>query len=197
MCGQPGLWVPIHWHRNRSHSRCAHAMCSCLCVQNTGHSSCACSLDASSEAASKITCAQDVWATGARATCIPTWSHCCSVNAHTLDLHLWPVHNGLYLHTCSNAAVRSEPQALELPAILNSGVITAPCMLVCEACAHTYTHTHACTNPCCSIANWTVRLRNWQRNWIDIFPQKGSTNGQEVILKMCSSLIIQFSSVAQ
>lgn len=141
MCGQPGLWVPIHWHRNRCHSRCAHAMCLCH-VQNTGHLSCACSLDASSEAALNHL----------RSGCL---SHRCQSHLYpNLEATvvpwmptLWPSlcdqsTTDCALHTCSNAAVRGpEPQALELPALWT---LESSSLHACSCVARTHIHTHTC-----------------------------------------------------
>ena len=174
MCGQPGS-LSVH---TLAQEPLPQHMCPCHvsmpCVKNTGHSSCACSLDASSKAALKSLELRMSEPQVPEPPVSQPWSHCCSVNAYTLDLRsvtgsqrTVPCIPVVMLQWEDLSPKHWNCQHSELWSHHLSMHACARCM-----CTHTHTHTHACANPCCSIANWTVRLRNGQKNWIDIFKKK-------------------------
>ena len=199
MCGQPGS-LSVH---TLAQEPLPQHMCPCHvsmpCVKNTGHSSCACSLDASSKAALKSLELRMSEPQVPEPPVSQPWSHCCSVNAYTLDLR---------------SVTGSQRTVPCIPVVMLQWEDLSPkhwncqhselwshhlSMHACARCMCTHTHTHTCM---CKSMLLHSKLNSQTEKWAEElnrhFKKKKKKDLQmaKKYLKMCSSLI-QFSSVTQ
>ena len=197
MCGQPGS-LSVH---TLAQEPLPQHMCPCHvsmpCVKNTGHSSCACSLDASSKAALKSLELRMSEPQVPEPPVSQPWSHCCSVNAYTLDLR---------------SVTGSQRTVPCIPVVMLQWEDLSPkhwncqhselwshhlSMHACARCMCTHTHTHTCM---CKSMLLHSKLNSQTEKWAEELnrhfkkkKKKGSTNGQEVLENVLITNSVQFS----